>query len=60
MRGKRGTWGGKVKDHDYAGYSEGSGGGRGDYYCLFRVNYFFMLVLEIEASKPLRNDLKSC
>ena len=36
MRGKRGTWGGKVKDHDYAGYSEGSGGGRGDYYRITR------------------------
>ena len=29
-------------------------------YCLFGVNYFFMLGLGIEASKPSRNDLKSC
>ena len=29
-------------------------------YCLFGDNYFFMLVLEIEASKSLRNDLKTC
>ena len=27
-------------------------------YFLFGVNSFFMLVLEIEASKPPRNDLK--
>ena len=28
-------------------------------YCLFEVNYIFMLVLEIRASKPPRIDLKS-
>ena len=30
------------------------------YYCLFGVNYFFMLGLEMKACKPLQNDLKRC
>ena len=29
------------------------------YYCLIGVDEFFMLVLEVEASKPSRIDLKS-
>ena len=29
-------------------------------YCLFGVNYFFKLGSKIEASRPPRNNLKSC